>query len=116
MFQKSLPSQDIEEDGWTPAPLYSRLKEPTPDDTTFVTSPSKPSGDGFEVKLAALAWPDNGPQQLSVRFRKTSGDDVDVTIALLQGTAVIAVRDVVPSQSFATVVIELSENEKANIT
>jgi hypothetical protein len=77
------------------------LNEPVPDDLTYVYSRNNPQGDTFEVKLAPLAWPEPGTVTLTVRLRKTDSPAAKVTLALLQGSTVLASQVVDPQQSFS---------------
>jgi hypothetical protein len=112
MPQVALPRSDIFDNGWTPTPVYSQLDAGSP-----VTSSTNPQGDSFEVKLDALAYPDSGPQTLTVRLQATGSPPFpNVTILLLQGTRVIAYQIVQPTAAFADYTITLSADESRWIT
>jgi hypothetical protein len=116
MTQMARAVQDVSNSGWTPATVYSQINQPTPDDTTFVTSSNNPSGDAFTVKLAPLFVPDVGPETLTVRLKKTSTDSVLVLCVLSQNGKPIAGDSFQPTQSFANYTISLSDAEDLLIT
>jgi hypothetical protein len=117
MSQLSRPSQDVSNSGWTPASgLSALLNEPVADDGSFTFSSNDPQGDAFEVKLAALAWPEAGPQTLTVRLRQSAAGTAKVYLALLQGSQIIAARTVIPTQSFANWGMTLTPDEAARIS
>ncbi len=95
MSQYGRPVADISNVGWSPTPVYAQIDEATPNDSDYVTSSSDPITSIFEVQLSELAPPDLGAHVLSVRLDKTdSGPTQPVSIALLQGDAVVASRSV----------------------
>jgi hypothetical protein len=104
MSQKARPIYDIAKNvsGWSPTPVYDRINEPAPDDTTYVSSSNNPQGDTFEVKLAQMGWPEAGVDFLTVRLQQVGGGSDSVTITLLQGNGtIIASRQVQAPASFA---------------
>jgi hypothetical protein len=115
MTQLARPQSDVAVSGWTPTPVAERLREPTPDETTYVTS-SNPTGDTFEVQFPPLAWPWPGAHKLTVFLRKTDAGNIPVTVALLQGSTLIAFTTVQPSESFASAVLTLTAAEVGRIT
>lgn len=118
MSQTTRPTADVTDRTglWSNLPLYEKLDETSPDDADWVTSSGDPVRDAFEVHLAPLAWPADGPHQLSVRLRKSGPGAVPVYVYLLQGPLIIAVRTLAPPAGFATEVVELTAGERAAIT
>jgi hypothetical protein len=116
MPQVSRPFADVLTGNWKPVPVYTEINELNADDSTLVTS-SAVAGDSFEVSLSPLAMPEQfAPQNLSVRLRKTSPSPGRATITLLQGSAPVAYRIVVPTQTFTTYTFSLTTAEMNNIT
>lgn len=116
MTQKARPIFDISTGSWTQVPLYSKLNEATPSDSSKVASNPAVKGDTFEVKLKSLRLPICGDQGLTVRLRKTEAGSLPITITLLQGTKVIASREDEPGQSFADVDLALTPEQICRIT
>jgi hypothetical protein len=117
MPQTARPRSDVSDTGWTPQPVAPQLNEVVPNDASLVTSSANPQGDTFEVKLDALAWPDNGPQTLTVRLQATGSTPFpNVIVLLLQGTAIIAYRTVQPTATFTNYDFALTQAEIDLIT
>lgn len=116
MSQVSRPTTDVTVSGWQPHPVANQINEPTPSDVNYVYSQEGPEGDSFVVNLKPLAWPDSGPQTLTVRMKRTDADAVPVLVLLLQGTTPVAARSFAPSQGYADHVLTLTDAEKARIT
>lgn len=108
--------------GWglTPNPpstIYAHLNEVTPDDSSFVTSPT--AGGSFTVRLSPSFRPGSAqltlPQKLTVRL-KAAAANTGVGIELLQGDAVIQRWGVIADTSFRDYPITLTPQEAASIT
>jgi hypothetical protein len=76
--------------------LYSHVNEVTPnppgfDDTTYIRSDLDPVNSAVEVKLPTVADPAGRRILVDYRYRKdaTSGEQIDLTVQLRQGTTVI---------------------------
>jgi hypothetical protein len=77
--------------------LYSKVNEPTADDTTLVQSPLDPVNAALEVKFAALADPSlSSGHSVQFRYRKdaSGGKTLDLTVELRQGGTVRATTSV----------------------
>jgi hypothetical protein len=128
MPQLSRPQIDISNSGWTavpaPAPgennpLSDRLNDVPNSDNTYVVSSPSPQGDGFEVKLAGLAWPDPNdptPTTLTVRLLDTTGGSTASYVFLLQGGMVIAAWPVTATSSFQDYTFTLGSTVLQQIT
>ena len=118
MSQKSRAIADVSVSGWTPTPVTPRINEASPDGAaSYVTNGGiNPSGDTFEVKLAALARPEAGSQVLTINLQKTDSGSAPVTVALLQGATVIGEWPVTPTTSFADHCLTLTDTQVAAIT
>src|ERR1043166_5160137 len=116
MNQKSRPDMDILVNGWTLTPVFSKVNEPVPNDSTFVTTAVSPQGAMFVVKLRNLEWPQEGTQTLTTRIRKTDSNDLPITVCLRQGQLLIAVETFEPTQSFEDYSIELTADQQEVIT
>jgi hypothetical protein len=116
MSQKSRPVSDVSTGLWTPVPVFPQVNEEVPNAGTVVTSSDDPQGDTFEVRLAPLAWPIPGPQQLTVSLGKSGPEPVEIKVWLLQGTAIIASTHTTIDGASGGVTITLSDTEKNSIT
>jgi hypothetical protein len=102
MSQQASPISDVSVSGWSPTPVTPEVNESVPKDSTYVSSSANPQGDTFEVKLAALAWPEAGPETLTVRVQQVGSGSDSVTMTLLQGDGtIIASRLAQAPSSFA---------------
>ena len=68
------------------------------------------------MNLARLAFPDSGPQVLTVRLKQTGTPSISVGVILWQGTRAITAASFQPTTSFADCTIHLSAAEIARIT
>ena len=120
MTQNSPPDSDVSAGGWTPTPIYEELDEPSPDDSSEVTSGAGGFNVTFEVGLAELAWPKPGQQQLIVRLKRTETggppNDPPVRVELKQASSVIAQRTFTPTTSYQNFTVTLTDAEKLLIT
>jgi hypothetical protein len=105
------PAADVSDTGWTRFPAtialppgqadgdFRRLNELTADDdATYLFSSNNPTGDTVEVKFPRVAVPvkcEDG--LLTVRLRSTAVNPPLVTVALLQGTRILAYQNLPPS-------------------
>ncbi len=113
MSQYALPiASDLEEGLWTPTPIWRQVNG----SGGVVTSGPGPQGDTFEVPLAAIAWPDCGPQILTVRMQKTQPGPMHAAVALLQGNTPIAAQLFTLTQGFADYTITLTDAQAASIS
>lgn len=85
------PTGDVSTGGWTTTPLYQKIDEVTASTADFVTSADNPSNDTFEVNLTSLSGvsPD-GPHTIEYVLQAVNSSTLDVTIALVENTTVIA--------------------------
>lgn len=86
MAQTARPDSDITTD-WTTAPLWSKIDEAVADDADFITDST--SGHVAEVTLTDVTDPNSSSNHI-VYWRHRSGTNPNVTIALYQGTTLIA--------------------------
>jgi hypothetical protein len=121
MAQFARPSADISVGGWTATPLWEKLDEVTPDDTTTeITSGNNPTTNGFEVRVTGITDPDdNTGHVVRARVKKNSsgGRQIDFTFTLVQGSTTIATwsaPDV--TNAYETFTHNLTEGEAGNIT
>jgi hypothetical protein len=116
MSQIALPVSDVSVSDWTPTPVWQQVNLLAPDDVHQVTTGTSPNGARFKVNLARLAFPDSGPQVLTVRLKQTGTPGVSVGVILWQGTRAIAATNFLPTTSFDNYTINLSDTEIARIT
>ena len=118
MSQKSRAIADVSVSGWTPTPVSPQINEVSPDGATscVMNSGTNPSGDAFDVRLAALARPGAGLQVLTINLRKTDDGSVPVTLTLLQGSSVIGEWAVPVDTTFGSQSFTLTGAQVAAIT
>jgi hypothetical protein len=115
MTQRAVPVSDDSVNGWAPTPVYSQINELDPLDDKWVST----SGGTFQVKLAALAKPAPGPQEVRMHLLQAGGGGAPVKVTLLQGGSTpVATRTYSPGTSFAELSPRfiLTDAEKALIT
>ena len=115
MAQVVRPVADVSVNGWTPVPVYSRINESPPDDSSLVSPQDSPQGDNFEVDFPVLARPEAGAHRLTVRMRRTV-DLIAVLVTLRMAGKAVASRTFYPSTTFADYTIDLQPAEIAAIT
>lgn len=118
------PTSDVSAGGWTTdtgatTDLYAAIDEATPADDDFIRSPESPTADVCEIALGTLTDPGTDAGFV-VRYRygksAAGGEQIDLTVSLVEGTTVIASwlhTDV--SDTLTTVGQTLSEAEAAEI-
>lgn len=123
--QIARPDADVSAGGWTnelgsATDLYASINEAQPNHTTYIQSSLSPQDDVSEVSLGALTDPGtNTPFRVPYYYGKNAsgGEQVDLTVALVQGTTVIASKthtDAGVYPIFDT--LTLSEAEGASIS
>jgi hypothetical protein len=108
---------DVVTGGWTPTPIYAQVNDPSPGDSTDVSSNGVPgTGDTFEVRLAPLGRPRTGAHTLTVRI--AADGCATVFVSLVQGgtNVVIAAGSYTPSAGFANCVLHLTSAQIDRIT
>ena len=123
------PDSDIETTDWTSTPLWSKLDEVSPDDTTteidseFFGNPAAPQVYDFEVSLSNPAITPTGAEVVTLKVRHwleiLSGGITsnDVTIELKQGSTVKATISTSGNTgTYVTSSKVLSQAEKDSIT
>lgn len=92
MPQFARPTSDVALGGWS-GPAFSAIDEAIADDLDFTQSPSAPAGAALEVALGAVEDPQSSSGHI-VRYRiqkaSAGGAVINVDVALVQGTTVIA--------------------------
>lgn len=121
MPQFGRPSADISTGTWTTTPLWEKLDESSPDDTTTeVTTANNPSNVAFEVRVTGITDPeDNTGHVVRVRVKKSAsgGRTINFAFTLLQGSTTIATWSASNvTNSYATFTRNLTTGEAGNIT
>lgn len=91
-MQQIRPYSDITSGLWNSPPLYSKISEITPDDSSFIYSQS-PVNDSFTIQLTPIEPPINKEDHsISYRIQKSdpSGNELDLSAYLYQGSNLIA--------------------------
>jgi hypothetical protein len=97
-IQIAYPVSDVSTGDWAPVPatpptLYDKIDEASADDADYIMSREIPLGDTVEVHLSALTPPGTtGGHAVRTRIRKNwpGGYPIDLTVAWVQGSTVIA--------------------------
>jgi hypothetical protein len=92
-IQVARPFADTLVGSWTTAPLFSKINEAFADDSTFISSPTLPSGEYCEVRLSSLGDPlSSGSHTVRYRYQRSVslGLPVSLTVSLLQGVVLLA--------------------------
>lgn len=85
------PSSDISVNGWTIAPLYSKIDETDCDTSDYISSPGDPSNEMCEVKLNELSGVTYSLLEVDYTYKKdVEMGVIDLKISLYQGTTLIA--------------------------
>jgi len=86
------PYSDISTGLWGISPLYSKINEISPDDSTYINSSDNPSSDTCEIKLTPTGHPQSyDNHKIRYRYQKSNvPETVDLTVSLYQGTGLIA--------------------------
>jgi len=98
MPQIARPDEDVSAGTWTPSPsspatLFDKIDEATPDDADFISSPVAPAAAAVEIGLQTLSDPgasDGHKVRYRIRKDQSGGAQIDGTAQLLQGAVVIA--------------------------
>jgi hypothetical protein len=118
--QFARPSSDASTGGWTPTPLYAQLNEVTPNDATYVLSPSG-TAPQFQVKLSNVSPPITNTG-LIIKFRAEapggSGTAEKANAVLFQGATQIAQTGLqtLSRTAFTQFQYTLTTTEAASIT
>lgn len=119
-LQTVVPASDITTAGFAitgAASAFAALDELVSDDSDYVTSPSNPTNAVLEVKLATLAAPaDNNNHKIHVRARSQNASTASMTVALVQGTTIIASFTQALTATFTTYEFALTAGQAAAIT
>lgn len=121
----SRPTSDVSIGGWTTdtgatTNLFDAINETSPSDSDYIRSGTSPSADVVELALGSLNDPGvNTNFRVRYRYGKSeaAGEQIDLTVALVQGTTVIASwAHTNVSDTLATVTQTLTEGEAAGVT
>ena len=123
MSQFERPDADISVNGWinqvSGSVLWSAIDEVVADDTDFIQSPNDPVNVACEVRLSDVVDPVSSTGHI-LRFRigknTTSGKQIDLNVALMQGGTTIASFNRVGIGTTNTVVTTLSAAQADLIT
>lgn len=114
MTQYARPTSDVSNTGWGTAPLWSKVDEAVADDADLISASS--SGNVCEVGMGSVTDP-NGNTGHKITIRRRSGGGHSCTIALVQGTTVIAsFTDTTAGGTFTDTNYTLSSSEADAIT
>lgn len=113
MTQKARPAVDIFNDGWLPTPVTPQINEEEPDDDNFVTA--SPCGAEFTVRLARLASPVVGPDEMAHELTLRLEGPAYVLVELLQGDTLIAWDTFTPTAGFNDYTLIVTREEAAKI-
>lgn len=116
MRQRANPVSDVYDLGWSPQPVAPSVNQAA--NGAGATTPASPTGNTFVVRMAGLAWPGPGPQNLGFGVGKSDGGaTAAVQVSLMQGDAVIATRSEQPTPGGTTgYSFQLSDEEVAQIS
>lgn len=85
---------DISDGSWTTDTggtiLYAAIDEVSADDADYIQSSLGPSNDSCEVSLSNPVSSLTTPLKVRYRYKKSDGEQIDLTVELVQGTTVIA--------------------------
>jgi hypothetical protein len=113
------PTSDSSTGAWVTAPLYDKIDEATASDGDSISSPSNPNSATCKIKLSNGADPLLSTGHTVRYYQKdaSSGQAINLTVRLVQGTTVIAqATHTGISNGWVTSSFNLSSGEADSIT